>query len=84
MALRAIRLVVPAGSTAFRSVIGAQKVRTEKKADTDLYLSRETLQVHKDTLTLLVSLLAASIITVRAPQCYQPVCLSCFGQASSK
>lgn len=67
MALRGIRLVIPAGSVAFKSANVAQKVRTEKKADMELYLFRETLQVYKDTLTQLVSFLAASITVGHQP-----------------
>lgn len=61
MALRVIRLVIPSGAAAFRSVNITQKVRTTKQAEPNSFLPRKLLKVYKDMLTLLVSFLASSI-----------------------
>lgn len=61
MALRVIRLVIPSGATAFKSFNIAQKVRTENRRNWTLIAPVKRFRLYKDTLTLLVSFLAASI-----------------------
>lgn len=60
MALRAIRLVIPSGTTAFKPFNVIQKVRTENKGGMDVCLACQTRSLYKDMLTL--ASIAASII----------------------